>query len=163
IAGLVFLIQAAAPFKGFSANPISHPCILRGVQVDPSNPLRLNFLIDTGDAHLKGKALEQESMKLVQYFLTAMTVPKDELWVNLGPGEYDRVIPPVLARTEMGKQMLEQDYALKMKASALTNPNGEFGRRFWQKVHQGDTFDRLWIVPDRAVVYETAQGAYIGE
>ncbi|MBZ0165431.1 MAG: hypothetical protein K8I00_01400, partial [Candidatus Omnitrophica bacterium] len=62
-----------------------HPPTLAGLGVDPQNPWQLEFFIDTGDDHESGEQLNQTNQRLINYFLTALTVPDDQLWVNLSP------------------------------------------------------------------------------
>ena len=54
------------------------PALMQGIIVDPTNPLRLDFIVDTGDTDLKGEALKDESLKMVKYFYAALTVPEEE-------------------------------------------------------------------------------------
>src|SRR5690348_4693706 len=63
------------------------PAIARGITFDTRNPFRFNFVIDTGNSGLavNSHELKEESNKLVKYFLTALTIPEDNLWVNLSP------------------------------------------------------------------------------
>ncbi|MBZ0165835.1 MAG: hypothetical protein K8I00_03440, partial [Candidatus Omnitrophica bacterium] len=82
------------------------PPLMLGLTVHPENPLQFDFIIDGGDANLPAPDLSAESTKLINYFLTALTLPENQLWVNLSPYEKDRVIPDSLARTEMGRDML---------------------------------------------------------
>ena len=56
------------------------------------------------DAYLDNLAsnpdqIKQESNRLVKYFLAAMTIPQDDLWVNLSPYEENRIIPDELGKT----------------------------------------------------------------
>src|SRR3989338_8293488 len=76
-----------------STSPVFTPVILKGVTIDPQNPLRFNFIIDTGHAELDEAGFNQEALKIVKYFLASLTVPEDEMWVNLSPYEKDRIIP----------------------------------------------------------------------
>ena len=170
-AGSVFgLPQVGAMVRRTSAYA---PTLIRGIQFYPDNPLKFNFLIDTGDAQLTGQSLEEEANKLVRYFMAALTVPEESMWVNLSPYESDRIIPDTLAETEMGRDLLAQDYLLKQLTASLMHPEDELGRTFWNRVHQKaqarfgtmdiplDTFNKVWIVPDQARVYEDETGAYV--
>ncbi|MBF0388387.1 MAG: hypothetical protein HQL20_11170 [Candidatus Omnitrophica bacterium] len=86
--------------------------------------------------------------------------------INLSPYEADRIIADNFALTEMGRDLLAQDYLLKQITSSLIYPEGEVGKKFWKKVYQLafdkygttdiplDTFNKVWIVPDKALVYE---------
>lgn len=55
---------------------------LRGLRLDPQNPLNLEFLFESSntknidDKHIK---------KCIEYFLTSLSVEDSNLWVNLAP------------------------------------------------------------------------------
>lgn len=164
-----------APGAMVSMSPAFNPIIIKGITIYPDNPLRFDFIIDTGDTDLQGKEFEEESTRLIKYFLASLTVPEDELWVNLSPYEKDRIIPDGLSITEMGRDLLFQDYMLKQLTASLMYPEDNLGDKFWKRVYQKaqerfgttnipiNTFNKVWIVPDKAVVYEHNGGAYIGE
>lgn len=149
------------------------PTLIKGIRPDPENPLQMNFIIESGDSRIEGEAFNQEARKLIKYFLTALTVPPKELWVNLSPVEKDRLIPEGLGETEMGRDMLAQDYLLKQLTASLMYPEEELGKGFWDRVYAKakilygttnipiSTFNKVWIVPDAAGVYEYQGSAYV--
>ncbi len=175
--------------------PASLP-VLKGIQINPNNPLELNFVVDLAQNDTIDK---DEAAKLVKYFLAMLTIPEDDLWVNLSPYERNRIIPETLGVTDAGKDLLLQDYLLKRLVSSLTYPETDQGRQFWDKVYQeiykktgsadialnafnpsrppplsGGEMDeaspnmegwagKIWIVPEKAVVYEVDNVAYIKE
>jgi hypothetical protein len=81
----------------------------------------------------------------------------------------------VLGGTTVGGDMLMQDYLLKQLAASMTFPDREPGKAFWEQVYAkvkqqyGDvelplnTFSKVWVVPQKAVVYEQNGVAFIGE
>jgi len=167
-------------------SPAFVPVILRGIKIHPDNPFQFDFIVDTGTnpspwsspqgGEDSGEgALEKESTKLIKYFLAALTVPEDDLWVNLSPYEKDRIIPEAFGQTEMGRDLLAQDYILKQLTASLMYPENDLGKEFWQKVYQKaqelygtteipiNTFNKVWIVPDKAEVYETEDTAFVTE
>ncbi len=139
------------------------PVMVKGLIVDPKEPLKFEFLIDSGDTGLKGEALKPESMKLMKYFLAAMTIPDEEMWVNLLPYEKDRIIAKSFGETEMGRDLLAQDYVLKQLVASLTYPEGEMGKKFWDRVGMVpvNTFNKVWIVPSKAEIFENSKGAFV--
>lgn len=151
------------------------PANLRGLKTYPGNPLQFDFVIDTGDDNLSGPVFEKEAKKLIKYFLAVLTVPEDELWVNLSPYEKDRIIPEGLGVTELGVEMLSQDYLLKQLTASLTYPEENLGAEFWQRVYAKakeaygtdniplNTFNKVWIVPDKAGVYEYKDSVFVIE
>ncbi len=148
-----------------------HPPLIRGLRIDPENPLKFNFIVETGDTPLQGTALQQEGEKLIKYFLAALTVPEEDMWVNLSPYEADRIIPEGLGDTEMGRDLLAQDYILKQLSASMMYPEDELGEEFWERVYTRaqeefgttdlpmNTFNKIWIVPSKAEVYEHEESA----
>ncbi len=142
------------------------PVLVRGITFHPQDPLNFDFFIDTGESDLEGPALEKEAGKLIKYFLAALTVPEENLWVNLFPYEKDRIIEKDFAQTEMGRDLLAQDYILKQLTASMMYPEKDLGREFWQRVYSKaqekygttqipmDTFNKVWILPEKAVIRE---------
>ena len=151
------------------------PVSVKGLMVHPEDPFKFDFLIDSGDTGLKGDQIKAESMKLIKYFLAALTVPEDEMWVNLSPYEKDRIILKSFGDTGMGRDLLAQDYILKQLTASLTYPEKAMGKAFWDKVYAQakvkfgttnipvNTFNKVWIVPRKASIYEHNNGAFVVE
>jgi len=141
------------------------PLTLRGIRVDKRDPFKFSFIVDEADTDLTSSDLEKQSTMLLRYFLGALAMPEDEIWVNLSPYEPDRVVPDQLLPTDIGRDMLAQDYLLKQLASSLTFPQSKSGRNYWQaltaKGGAVNSFNKVWIVPDKAVIYQNDQGAFI--
>jgi len=149
------------------------PALIKGVNVYADNPLKLDFIIDRGNTNFQTEEFKRESTKLVKYFLAALTVPENEMWVNLSPYEKNRIIPKHFGHTEMGRDLLAQDYMLKQLSSSLMHPEGTVGKNFWNRVYKKaldkfgtteipmNTFNKIWIVPQEAFVYEHTKGAFV--
>ncbi len=194
----VYAQELTLPQPGIrvALSPAFNPLILKGLKVHPDNPFRLEFILDKGDEKgtdansalrpvvgqelgsvPKNESLKQESTRLIKYFLASLTVPEKDLWVNLSPYEKDRIVPQSFGMTEMGRDLLAQDYLLKQITASLIYPEDEFGKKFWKRVYEEaakkfgttnipvNTFNKVWIVPEKAVVYENAQAgtAYVVE
>jgi hypothetical protein len=158
-------------------SPEFNPPILKGIKVHPDNPFRFDFILDKGDSDKNNFELKSESSKLIKYFLASLTIPEKDLWVNLSPYEKDRIIPESFGVTEMGRDLLVQDYMLKQITASLVYPEDEIGKKFWKRVYEEaqakyhtsnipvSTFNKVWIVPEKAVVYENSKtgSAYIIE
>ncbi len=154
-------------------SPVFTPALIKGVTVHPENPLKFNFIVDTGDSDLSETALKKEATRLIKYFLATITVPENELWVNLSPEEKDRIIPESFGVTEMGRDLLAQDYVLKQLTASLLYPEKELGKTFWKRVRSivkkkygtddipMNSVNKVWIVPEKAVVYENQGSAYV--
>ncbi len=162
------------------------PVILKGLKVNTHNPFEFDFIIDSGSNKLQVNAvgdqnehiqqqLKPESEKLIKYFLASLTIPEDDLWVNLSVYESGKIVPAQLGQTEMGRDLLAQDYLLKQLSSSLLYPENEIGKKFWERVYQKvyekfgrtdvpiNTFNKIWIVPEKAVVYENGANAFVVE
>ena len=147
------------------------PPTFRGIQIHPENPLVLDFILDSGDANLGLRNLGEVSLRLTKYFLTALTVPDEHLWVNLSPHEEGRIIPEDLARTQMGIDLLAQDYILKQVTSTASYPEKEVGKAYWQnlfeKTHGGsdpesiNALNKIWITPKSARITERGTFAIV--
>ncbi|PIQ88229.1 MAG: hypothetical protein COV72_09415, partial [Candidatus Omnitrophica bacterium CG11_big_fil_rev_8_21_14_0_20_42_13] len=61
------------------------PPMLKGIKIHPENPFLFDFYIDSGDSHLPQDQFQETSYKLINYFLASLTVPENDLWVNLSP------------------------------------------------------------------------------
>ena len=160
--------------------PISHiqsyP-VLRGIEVDPQDPFHLKFIVDTGDinADVGAEDLRPVVVKLIKYFLAGLTMPESDLWVNLSPYEQNNIISDKLSHTDLGKQLLAQDYTLKQLTSSLTYPDSKIGKKYWAKVYKEvyqfasttnipiNTYNKVWIVPKKAEIYEHNNSAFITE
>ncbi len=166
-------LNLPAPGAMVTPTPGFTPALINGITIHPENPLEFDFIVGTGDEKLQGKAFEDESTKLIKYFLAALTVPEDEMWVNLSPYEKDRIIPEGFGTTEMGRDLLAQDYILKQLTASLMYPEKELGSEFWKKIYQKareqygtteipvNTFNKVWIVPEKAIVYEHGNSAFV--
>lgn len=170
---LAGMLNLPTPGVMLGVSPIYTPALLNGLTIDPQDPMHFEFIITPGDSTLSGDALKQESQKLVRYFLTSMTVPEKDLWVNLSPFERDRIVPASFGQTEMGRDLLAQDYILKQLTSSLMFPEGELGQKFWRKIKQQaksqygmtdiptDVFNKVWITPDKVTIYERGNSAFV--
>src|SRR5882672_274307 len=102
-------------------------------------------------------------------------MPEKDLWVNLSPYEKDRTIPEALSQTDMGRDLLAQDYILKQLTASLIYPEKELGKSFWDRIYAKarqmygttqvpvNTFNKVWIVGEKASVFERNNTAYVVE
>ena len=174
-----------------------NPPNLRAVEINFQNLLEFNFIMDQGDfrgirqktigkkilSEMSGDEknqyfhdeLKSEYGKIIKYFLASLTIPEDKMWVNLSPHEKNRIIPEKFSYTEMGRDLLAQDYLLKQITASLMDPENDTGKEFWKKIHikayekygtidvPVDIFNKVWITPHKAVVYENGNTAYLVE
>ena len=156
-------------------SPSYVPVIVKGLRVHPENPILFDFILDTGNSGLgvNSTQLHSESEKLIKYFLASLTIPEDDLWVNLSPYEKKRIIPEQLGQTVMGRDMLAEDYILKQLTASLIYPEKDLGKKFWNRVYTKaqnifgssdipvNTFNKVWIVADKAKVYVHDNTAFV--
>jgi tetratricopeptide (TPR) repeat protein len=149
---------------------------LIGLKIHPQHPLRIDFILNTAHDSVTTPPL-RDTHRLIRYFLASLTTPPEDMWVNLSPYEKDRLAPAYFGQTEMGRDLLAQDYALKQRTASLLHPDSSIGQQFWKTLHNRtgqyerdtdismDTLSKVWIVPDTAVVYENnlAATAYIAQ
>ncbi len=171
----VYAQEISLPMPGARVNLSSsfHPAVLKGIKVYANDPFRFDFMVDQGDNVIPANSLKAESTKLIKYFLASLTTPEKDLWVNLSPYEKNRIIPDNFGLTQMGRDLLAQDYLLKQITSSLMYPESDLGRIFWKKIYAQaaerygrtditiNTFNKVWIMPDEAQVYENGQAVYI--
>lgn len=91
-------------------------------------------------------------------FVAALALPDEVFWVNLNPSEPNRIIDPELAKTDIGRIMLEADLQLKRDTADIIDPRkSEAARRYWHRLteiagggrggFQVQAGARTWIVP----------------
>ena len=158
-------------------SPAYVPVLVKGLRVHPENPILFDFIVDTGNSGLTSsdQRLRSESEKLIKYFLATLTIPEDDMWGNLSPYEKDRIIPQQLGQTELGRDMLAEDYVLKQLTASLIYPEKKLGKEFWNRVYSKaqelygtssisvNTFNKVWILPDKAAVFVRNNTAFVVE
>ena len=156
------------------------PLHLRYLSYDNVNN-NFELLLDKGDAEKSagqpakrptGK-LEGKAKILLNYFFIGVSLPNESFWVNLRPDSPDNIIDPELAKTDIGKILLEADLQLKKDTANYTNPQTLEGKTYWNKLYQKaeelfgyenitiPTLTRPWIVPGEIILRKTNDNAYI--
>lgn len=168
-------LDLPAPGTMLHTSPGFAPPLIIGVTVHPENPLAFDFIVDSGQRRLQGENLKAEASKMIKYFMASLTVPEKEMWVNLSPYEKNRIIPEAFGLTEMGRDLLGSDYLLKQLTASLVYPDSSLGKEFWNRVKTRirakfgetaiplNTFNKVWIIPDKAVVYQHGNSAFVAE
>src|SRR5262245_21339956 len=169
------VLNLPAPGTMLATSPVFTPPMIVGMTLDPQNPFQFDFYVQKGDESLEGEALREQSQRLINYFLAALTTPEEEMWVNLSPYEKDRIVADGLSRTEMGRDMLAQDYILKQLSASMMYPEEGLGSEFWKRVYAKaqerfgaaaadiptNTFNKIWIVPEKADVYVHGRNVFV--
>jgi predicted MPP superfamily phosphohydrolase len=142
---------------------------LRWVIADPAIATKHKLLIAGAEGSPSPDA--EERQRLANYFKAGVNITEDNMWVNLSAYESKRMVPAPLANTEMGRDLLATDCMLKRLAASLIHPDHEVGRKFWSAVIREcgfgqdkrrlplNTFQKIWIQPEKAVVYEDVVNA----
>lgn len=149
------------------------PVLVRGLVIHPDKPLNFDFIVDSGNEVVNKVAIKEQSERIAKYFLAAVTVPESQLWVNLSPYEKDRIIDEGLGQTLLGRDMLAQDYVLKQLTASMIYPEDKLGKDFWTRIYKEaqekfgtsdipvDTFNKVWITPEKAEIYEKGNVVYV--
>lgn len=168
-------VHLPLPGEVSPSSPFYAPVLLKGLTIDAQNPLAFRFVADAADTGFEGQVLQEETDRLVRYFITSLAIPESDMWVNLSPLEKDRIIPEMFGKTEMGRDLLAQDYILKQVTAGLLNPENETGKKFWDKVYEStdssdhstqeaiESFNKVWIVPDQANVFQNGNSVFVGD
>jgi len=168
-------VAITMPPPGEMIHVTSHfaPPQMLGLKINLKSPFNFDFIMDQGEMPMSGDIKKEEFNKLIKYFLVSLTMPNHEMWVNLSPYESKRIIPEVFAQTEMGRDLLAQDYLLKQFTASLMYPEEGLGKKFWDKVYKQaqvrfgttdinvNTFNKVWIVADHADVYQKDDTAFL--
>ncbi len=167
------LLGLPEPGTMVNLSPAYEPPVIKGVTIHKDNPFLFDFIVDVGQDHLQGEQLKKESERLIKYFLASLAIPEKDMWVNLSPYEKDRTIPEALGQTDMGRDLLAQDYMLKQLTASMIYPEKELGKTFWDRVYAKaqqmygstqvpvDTFNKVWIMADKADIFERNQTAFV--
>ncbi|MCA9405077.1 MAG: hypothetical protein KC684_00940 [Candidatus Omnitrophica bacterium] len=168
-------LNLPAPGAVLPVSPGYVPTLVKGLAINPQNPLEFDFFVDPGDSGMKGEEFKTEANKLIKYFLASLTIAEEDLWVNLSPYEEGRIIPDTFGQTEMGRDLLAQDYILKQLTASMMYPENELGQKFWNKVYDEaqakfgtreipmSTFNKIWIVPERATIYINGNNVFVAD
>ncbi len=169
------VIDLPVPGTRMALSPTFAPPLLKGIKVYRHEPFRFDFILDKGDVKATDEGIKSDSTRLIKYFLASLAVPEKDLWVNLSPYEKDRIVPEAFGQTEMGRDLLAQDYILKQITASVIYPDEKAGKEFWGKVYAEalerygitdvplDTFNKVWIIPEKATVFENKDSAFVVE
>ncbi len=156
----------------FVGNPAV--AILKGLTIHPDKPLQFDFIVEPKGGENQ-EQLKNASLNFAKYFLASVAIPNDDMWVNLSPYEKNRIIPESFGQTLMGRDLLAQDYLLKQVTASLIHPDTQLGKEFWSKVYKQaqekfgttqvpiNTFNKVWIMPDKATVWEHNNSVFVIE
>lgn len=152
-----------SPTKLISISKPAEDFVLTGLKFDQNNPHNIEFLFDAGAKFPS----ESDKERNLQYFLAAMALPLEDLWINLSPYEQDRIQADSLNGTDLGNGLLEQDYILKLLSSSLTYPKSSLGSKYWDEVNEVEdksltqAYNKVWIIPGEISIAESSNGIYI--
>jgi|GEM_PF-4742257 len=149
------------------------PLQLRSIAYDRSHN-GFDLLLDKGDLrNIKPGQAQDEAEKLMEYFRIGVSLPNSMFWVNLRPDGQEDIIDPELAKTDLGKVLLQADLELKKDMAKATSPQTTEGRKYWKKLYEKaesifgsqkidiPTLTRPWIVPGEIIVRQDSDSAYV--
>jgi len=152
---------------------IFRPVHIRFCTFDALND-NIKVMLDKGNVKgLTQSQLSASTQELLNYFLIGVSLPNDTFWVNLRPDSEKEIIADMLAKTDIGKIMLETDLQLKKDTAQFTSPQTPEGRVYWDRLYKKaeelfgydnvtiPTLTRPWIIPNEIIVRETKDSAYI--
>ncbi|MDD4894993.1 MAG: hypothetical protein PHW54_06770, partial [Candidatus Omnitrophica bacterium] len=158
------------------SSDIFRPLHLRYLSYNAANN-NFQLLLDKGSTiNPKPEEITTTAKQLLNYFYIGLALPSESLWVNLRPDGESNIIDNDLAKTDVGRVMLEADLRLKKDTALATSPNTPDGKAYWDKLYKKafelygtdnvniPTLTRVWIVPDEIILSETAGetvGAYV--
>lgn len=104
LAADIILPEAGKPIYGSAK---LKPIAIKGLKINPLKPFRFEFFLERGDQQLeKSAGLSKEAEQTVKYFLACLTLPEEDLWVNLSPYEKNRIVPDSVGKTDLGRTLL---------------------------------------------------------
>lgn len=183
---LIFICQQVI-FAQISPQPVM-PAYVRALNppVGAFQPVRIRSIVKTPsldkidiyvDPGTRADAVQAEIdtsvTVLMDYFRIGLRLLNSAFWVNLRPDAPERMLDPLLEKTDMGRVLLEADLELKKDLCGLTDPATAEGKEYWDKLYGRaaelyktedsivPTVTRPWIVPGEIVLGETANGVYI--
>lgn len=140
----------------------SHP-LLTSITIPFDNPKNIGLGLST-DASIeiaKGRYKQMLQNRLGRYFNTFLIVKEENLHADLSPLKGNFGLPEILKPTELGRDMLAQDFVLKCYTAGLLDPRTETGNIFWTRLEGGHKRSkpfkscfRVWVVPGDATVEE---------
>lgn len=137
------------------------PPLVTGIAFKPDSWLQPGFKIGYGPTDPAPDEQEQLSLqgRLGRYLNTFLVVDPTNHHVTLSPLKDFSGLPGPLQRTELGRDLLAQDVALKHYTSCLLYPRSETGKEFWRRLDDTpsegiEAYLRVWITPDGATIGE---------
>ena len=144
-----------------------NPPTLKSLIVHPdSTDNYFDFILDIREEEVEdAQEIEPLAKELIDYFFLGITLPSEDLWVNLNSVRESEITSPRLSLTDIGKVLLEADLTLKKDCSRFTDPRTKTGKEYWDNLQrrlneeglnttQLPIGNRFWIVPEEAIVEE---------
>ena len=145
-------LNAEGALREIGLLPYSPPTLKSLIIHPESQDNYFDFILDTGSspASLRGSpegaaeaapyldedTLQPLAKELIDYFFLGITLPSDDLWVNLNAVRETAVTSPRLALTDIGKVLLEADLTLKQDCSRFTDPRTKTGKAYWENLQR---------------------------
>lgn len=163
----------ASQGQSLSSQDKFRPVHLRYLAYHPAQN-KFQLLLDKGDGLNLGRPVLNEATKtLLGYFFVGVALPNDSFWVNLRPDSDKEIIDERLAKTDVGRILLEADVQLKKDAARFASPQTKEGKEYWNRLYKKateifgsssvdiPTTTRPWIVPGEILIREAGESAFI--
>jgi CHASE3 domain sensor protein len=140
------------------------------------NNLDQSFKVILNQGDFKQSKVPEPENSVIQplkLFYIGLAIPNKNFWVNLRPDSRDQIIDDSLAKTDMGKILLEADLELKKDLARATFPSTPQGKEYWDMMYKkieevyGPNNNRvylntrIWVTPGEVVICEDKNSAYI--
>src|ERR1700677_5145335 len=83
------ILDLPAPGTMVSVSPNFEPALIKGLTVHKDNPFLFDFIVDPGQSKVSKSVFKDESDRMIKYFFAALTIPDQDIWVNLSPYQKD--------------------------------------------------------------------------
>jgi hypothetical protein len=147
------------PDRVFVPAPLKEAAVLRGVRFVGGDAERIEFMFDPKAERFTARAASEDVRRQSRYFMAALSIPEEDLWVDLSPDTEKDAMPYDLEGTALGQDMLAQDYLLKQTVASSLDPCSATGKTYWARHDRA--MGRVWVVPGSAVLRETVDGVVI--
>ncbi len=121
-------IELPAPGTMVNLSPAYEPVMIKGLTVHKDNPFLFDFIVMSARTRCPASRLKKKAKSSSSIFWPALAIPDKDVWVNFSPYEKNKMIPEALGQTDMGRDLLEQDYILKQITASLIYPEKQLGK-----------------------------------
>jgi len=146
---------------------------LRYISYDKINQ-SFKIILNQGDANRFQDVNSLDSAREpLKFFYIGLSIPNESMWVNLKQDSPDEIVDDDLAKTDVGKILLEADLELKKDLARFTFPSTPEGKEYWDNIYKKieevygpsnapiSLSTRIWITPGEVIICQDQNSAYI--